>query len=193
VTGGLEQPGRGEKLALHLPPGIRVTPVPAGQTLSAMLESGAIDALYTAREPSSFRAGGGRVRRLFEDFAAVERDYFARTRVFPIMHVIAIRRDVYQRHRWIAASLVKAFAAAQRAAYDDLAQTAALKTMLPWLVAHLDDTRRMMGDDFWPYGLEPNRRVLELFLRYSHEQGLSRRRLAADELFAAETLDAFRI
>ena len=193
VTGGLEQPGRGEKLTLDLPPGIRVSRAPADQTLSSMLASGAIDALYTAREPSSFRAGGGRVRRLFEDFAAVERDYFDRTRIFPIMHVIAIRRDIYERQRWIAASLFKAFAAAQRIAYDDLAQTAALKTMLPWLVAHLDDTRRRMGDDFWPYGLEPNRHVLDVFLRYSHEQGLSRRRLSPEDLFAPETLATFRI
>jgi 4,5-dihydroxyphthalate decarboxylase len=193
VTGGLEEPGRDEKVALQLPAAIRVEPIGAGETLSSMLASGAIDALYTAREPSSFRAGGGRVRRLFEDFAAVERDYFDRTRIFPIMHVIAIRREVYERHRWIAASLAKAFAAAQRVAYDDLAQTAALKTMLPWLVAHLDETHRHMGHDFWPYGLEANRHVLDVFLRYSHEQGLSTRRLSAEELFAPETLASFRI
>src|SRR6185295_389156 len=128
--------------------------------------------LYTARVPSSFLAGDGRVRRLFEDFPVVERDYFRRTRIFPIMHTVVIRRQIYNRHRWVAQSLAKAFAAAQREAYEDLAHTAALKTMLPWLTAHVEEARREMGDDFWPYGLTPNRRTLETFLRYSHEHGL---------------------
>jgi 4,5-dihydroxyphthalate decarboxylase len=163
------------------------------QTLSAMLASGEIDALYTARAPSSFRAGDGRVRRLFEDFPAVERDYFRRTRIFPIMHTVVIRRDIYREHRWIAQSLYKAFAAAQRDAYADLTDTAALKTMLPWLTAHVEETRREMGEDFWPYGLARNVDALATFLRHSHEQGLSRRRLAPDELFAPETLESFKI
>ena len=158
-----------------------------------MLAAGEIDALYTARAPSSFRDGSGRVRRLFEDFPLVEREYFRRTRIFPIMHTVVIRRDVYDRHRWVAQSLAKAFAAAQRHAYEDLAHTAALKTMLPWLTAHVEEARREMGDDFWPYGVTRNRDALAAFLRYSHEQGLSRRRLAPDELFAPETLEAFKI
>jgi 4,5-dihydroxyphthalate decarboxylase len=193
ATGGLEEPGRPEKLTLDLPAGIRVNRIPAGQTLSAMLAAGDIDALYTARAPSSFRNGDGRVKRLFEDFPVVERDYFRRTRIFPIMHTIVIRRHVYQRHRWIAQSLAKAFTAAQRHAYEDLGQTAALKTMLPWLPAHVEETRREMGEDFWPYGLAANTATLATFLRYSYEQGLSRRRLAPDELFAPETLESFRI
>ena len=193
ATGGLEEPGRPEKLMLDLPAGIRVDRIPAGQTLSAMLAAGDIDALYTARAPSSFRNGDGRVKRLFEDFPAIERDYFRRTRIFPIMHTIVIRRHVYQRHRWIAQSLTKAFAAAQRHAYDDLGQTAALKTMLPWLPAHVEEARREMGEDFWPYGLAPNAAALATFLRYSYEQGLSRRRLTPDELFAPETLESFKI
>jgi len=193
ATGGLEEPGRPEKLALDLPPGIRVNRIGPAQTLSAMLATGEIDALYTARAPSSFGAGDGRVRRLFEDFPAVEREYFRRTRIFPIMHTVVIRRDVYRAHRWIAQSLVKAFAAAQREAYEDLAQTAALKTMLPWLMAHVEDARREMGEDFWPYGLSRNEDALATFLRYSHEQGLSRRRLSPHELFAPETLESFKI
>ena len=193
VTGGLEEPGRPEKLALDLPPNIRVRRIGPAETLSGMLATGEIDALYTARTPSSFHAGDGRVRRLFEDFPAVERAYFRRTRIFPIMHTVVIRRDIYRSHRWIAQSLYKAFAAAQREAYDDLAHTAALKTMLPWLTAHVEDTRREMGADFWPYGVAPNADTLATFLRYSHEQGLSRRRLSPDELFAPETLESFRI
>jgi 4,5-dihydroxyphthalate decarboxylase len=193
ATGGLEERGRGEKLALDLPPAIRVRPIGPGQTLSAMLAAGDIDALYTARTPSSFPAGDGRVRRLFEDFPAVERAYFHRTRIFPIMHTMVIRRDVYLGHRWIAQSLHKAFAAAQRQAYEDLADTNALRIMLPWLPAHVEETRREMGADFWPYGLQPNAGTLATFLRYSHEQGLSKRRLSPEDLFAPETLESFRV
>jgi 4,5-dihydroxyphthalate decarboxylase len=193
ATGGLEEAGRPEKLALALPPDIQVRRIGPTETLSAMLAAGDIDALYTARAPSSFVGGGGRVRRLFEDFPAVERAYFRRTGIFPIMHTVVIRREIYDRHRWIAQSLSKAFAAAQREAYDDLAQTAALGTMLPWLPAHLEETRREMGADFWPYGAAPNAAALETFLRYSHEQGLSRRRLSPDELFAPETLESFKV
>lgn len=193
LTGGLEEPGRPEKIALELPPSIRVRRIGSDQTLSAMLAAGEIDALYTARAPSSFRAGDRRVKRLFADFPAVERAYFERTRIFPIMHTVVIRREIYNSQRWVAQSLAKAFAAAQRAAYADLAETAALKTMLPWLVAHLEDTRRAMGSDFWPYGLAANTATLETFLRYSHEQGLSPRRLAPEDLFAPETLESFKI
>jgi 4,5-dihydroxyphthalate decarboxylase len=191
-TGGEEQPGRPEKLRLDLPPGIRVERIAPDQTLSAMLAAGEIDALYTARMPSSFPSGG-RVARLFEDYAAVEREYFRRTRIFPIMHTVVIRRDVYERHPWTAQSLYKAFAAAQRETYEDLNQTAALKVMLPWLTAHVEETRREMGDDFWPYGLAANRDTLATFLRYSHEQGLSKTRLEPEALFAPETLESFRI
>ncbi len=191
-AGGQEEPGRPEKLELDLPPGIRLERIGADRTLSSMLESGAIDALYSPRAPSSFRRGGA-VKRLFEDFAVVEREYFRRTRIFPIMHTVVIRRDVYERHPWIAQSLDKAFRAAQRETYEDLNHTAALKMMLPWLTAHVEETRREMGDDFWPYGLAPNRDTLATFLRYSHEQGLSKTRLEPEALFAPETLESFRI
>jgi 4,5-dihydroxyphthalate decarboxylase len=193
VTGGLEEPGRAEKLKLQLPPGIDVTPIPPDRTLADMLARGEIDALYTARAPSTFGDGRGAVRRLFADFATVERDYFRRTRIFPIMHTVVIRRDVYRRHPWVAQTLAKAFTAAQRLAYADLDRTAALGTMLPWLVAHLDETRREMGRDFWPYGFAANRDTLATFLRYSHEQGLSPRRLTPADLFAPETLESFKI
>jgi len=191
-TGGEEEPGRPEKLALDLPPDIRVERIGPGHTLSAMLARGDIDALYTARMPSSFRPGGG-VRRLFEDFATVERDYYRRTGIFPIMHTVVIRRDVYERDRWVARSLFKAFAAAQQETYDDLSQTAALKTMLPWLTAHVEEVRREMGEDFWPYGIERNRSALSMFLRYSYEQGLAKELVEPDQLFVPETLESFKI
>ena len=192
-TGGEEETGRSEKLNLDLPANIKVQPIGPNDTLSAMLRDGKIDALYTARMPSSFRPGDGRVRRLFDDYVGVEREYFRRTRIFPIMHVVAMRRDVYEQNRWIAQSLYKAFCAAQRLTYADLEETAAQKVMLPWTGAYVEEARREMGDDFWPYGFEANRDVLTTFLRYHHEQGLSRRRLEPAELFAPETLESFRI
>jgi 4,5-dihydroxyphthalate decarboxylase len=192
-TGGEEEPGRPEKLALDLPSDIRIVRIGPDQTLSSMLASGEIHALYTARTPSSFRSADGRVKRLFADFQPVERDYFRRTRIFPIMHTVVIRREVYERNPWIAQSLTKAFFAAQRETYEDFTQTAALKAMLPWLIAHVEETRRDMGDDFWPYGFQKNRDTLATFLRYAHEQGLSKPLLEPEQLFAPETLESFRI
>ena len=174
-------------------PRIRIERAPQGKTLSGMLRSGEIDALHTARAPSCFTDGSGDARRLFEDFQTVERTYFKRTGIFPIMHVIVIRRDVYQAHRWVAQTLMQSFREAQALAYAEFEETAALKVMLPWLLAHLEETRREMGHDFWPYGLEPNRKGLETFLRYHHEQGLSPRKLDIDALFAPEALESFTI
>jgi 4,5-dihydroxyphthalate decarboxylase len=193
VVGGQEEPGRPEKLPLDLPASIRLERIGPDDTLAAMLARGDIDALYTPRMPSSFGSATGRVRRLFEDFPAVERDYFRRTGIFPIMHVVVIRRDVYERDRWVAQTLYKAFSAAQREAYADLSETAALTTMLPWLTGHVEEARREMGDDFWPYGLDRNRHALATFLRYSQEQGLAGRLLRPEELFAPETSESFRI
>jgi len=192
-TGGEEETGRSEKIKLDLPPNIKVQPIGAMQTLSAMLASGEIDALHTARMPSTFSLQGGPVRRLFENYQQVEQEYFRTTGIFPMMHTVAIRREVYEQNRWIARSLYKAFAEAQRRTYEDLYVTAALKTMLPWLTSHVEDTRRLMGDDFWSYGFEPNRNALATFLRYHHEQGLSKRLLTPEELFAPEALESFRI
>lgn len=191
--GGEEEPGRIEKIKLDLPPNIRLQAIGPTQTLSQMLAEGEIDALYTARAPSSFTRGDGRVRRLFENYAEIERAYWRDTGIFPIMHVIVMRREIYEANRWIAQSLTKAFYAAQQMAYDDLAETAALKSMLPWLVAHVEEARREMGADWWPYDLEPNRKALETFTRYHFEQGLSKRQLGLDELFAPESLEAFKI
>jgi 4,5-dihydroxyphthalate decarboxylase len=193
LTGGEEEPGRQEKLKLNLPPRFKVTPIGPTQTLSAMLADGEIDALYTARAPSTFYSRPDAVRRLFSDSAQVERDYFRRTGIFPIMHVIALRRDVYRRDPWIAQSLVKAFTLAKQLAYDDLKVTASLATLLPWQVTAVEDAVREMGPDWWSYGLAPNRATLETFLRYHHEQGLSPNRLKPEDLFAPETLESFKI
>jgi 4,5-dihydroxyphthalate decarboxylase len=192
-NGGEEQPGRLEKLKLDLPAQIRLQSIPENNTLSSMLDAGEIDALYTARMPSTFSSGSGSVKRLFEDYPAVERDYYLKTRIFPIMHTVVIRREVYEKYPWVAQSLYKAFVFAQREVYQDLYQTAALKFMLPWLIRHVEDTRALMGQDFWSYGFQPNQHVLETFLRYSYEQGLSKHQLKPHELFAKETLESFKI
>lgn len=191
--GGEEEPGRPEKLKLDLPPTIKVERIGPAQTLSQMLRAGEIDALYTARKPSSYKGPGGRVARLFEDFVEVERAYWRKTGIFPIMHTIAIRREVYEDNRWIAQSLFKAFCEAQRLTYQDLQETAALKAMLPWLHAHIEDARREMGEDYWAYGFDRNRETIATFLRYHHEQGLSKRRPEPEELFTPETMEAFKI
>ena len=193
LSGGEEQAGRTEKIPLSLPPEIRLEAIPSDKTLSRMLETGEIDALYTARAPSTFFNGSGKVRRLFEDYQTVEREYFRKTRIFPPMHIIAIRRDVYERNRWVAQSLLKAFVAAQREVYGELRETGALMHMLPWLTSHVEETEKLMGRDFWPYGYEPNIHALSTFLRFHHEQGLSKRLLTPKEIFAPESLEAFKI
>lgn len=193
-TGGMEETGRIEKAKLTLPPNIKVEPIGPDRTLSRMLADGEIDALHTARKPSTYVAGDeGPVRRLFPNYREVEREYWRSTGHFPIMHTVAIRRDVYEANRWVAQSLTKAFVEAQRKTYADLAETAALKAMLPWLNAHVEETLADMGPDWWPYGFEKNRATLDTFLRYHHEQGLSKRRLTPDELFAPEALETFKI
>ena len=191
-TGGEEEPGREEKITLDLPTKFKVRPIGPKQTLAQMVADGELDAVHTARTPSTFRTRRGTVRRLFENHVEVEKAYYRKTKIFPIMHTVVIRRELYRANRWIAQSLHKAFVQAQRRTYETLATTMALTSMLPWQVAHVEEARRELGEDWWPYGFEPNRHVLDAFLRYHHEQGLSKRRLKAEELFAPETLESFR-
>ncbi|MGR3495961.1 ABC transporter substrate-binding protein [Citreimonas sp.] len=191
VTGGEETPNRDEKIKLDLPENIKVERIGPEDTLAQMLADGRIDALHTARKPSTY--DGVRVKRLFPDHVAVEQQYFRETGIFPIMHVIAIRREVYEANRWIAMNLFKAFREAQALCYEGLKETAALKGMLPFFNAHVEETLATMGDDFWPYGVPKNRATLDTFLGYHHAQGLSSRRLSVDEMFAPETLEEFVI
>ncbi|MFN4128745.1 MAG: ABC transporter substrate-binding protein [Paracoccaceae bacterium] len=191
VTGGEESPGRDEKIPINLPDNFRLERINGSQTLAAMLRDGEIDALVTARKPSTY--DGQRVIRLFPDYVNVERDYWSKTGIFPIMHVIAIRREVYEENRWIARALYKAFADAQARTYASLKETAALKGMLPWFNANVEDAIELMGDEFWPYGLHRNRTVLDTFLRYHAEQGLSDGSVSPEDMFAPETFDEFVI
>ncbi|TDD70318.1 ABC transporter substrate-binding protein [Actinomadura darangshiensis] len=192
VTGALEEHGRQEKIALNLPERIRIESIGPGQNLSSMLADGELDALYTARPPSSF-GRAPHVRHLFEDFKAVEQDYFRRTGIFPIMHTVVVKRDLHERHPWIARSLYKAFDESLRIAQEDLRDRSALKVMLPWLQEHLTETVDVLGEHAWDYGFERNRHVLETFARYSYDQGLANRLWAPEDLVLKSASDSFRI
>jgi 4,5-dihydroxyphthalate decarboxylase len=189
-SGGQEQPGRLERVATEVP-GVEITPIGPGQTLSAMLAAGELDALITARIPSTY--DGARVRRLFPDFRTVEMDYFRRTGIFPIMHTVVIRRAVLDEHPWVARSLYDAFCEAKAQALAVVGDSGILTASSPWLVADVEAARALMGHDFWPYSLEPNRHTLETLARYDHAQGLTPRPVSVDELFAPSTLDEYRI
>src|SRR5216683_7023698 len=184
--GGLYQPGREEKLTIAIP-GLDLHVIRADQTLSQMLQDGELDAIMGPRPPSGFP--GPRVRRLFEDFRSVEMDYFFRTRVFPIMHTVVIRRELLEREPWVARSLYDAFSESKKRALAELADPVVLYTSLPWQIAEVEATSALIGEDFWPYGLEPNRKALETLVRYSCEQGLAQRPVAIESLFVPSTLD----
>jgi 4,5-dihydroxyphthalate decarboxylase len=192
VCGGLEHGGRREKIQLALPPEIRLERIADTATLAAMLEQGQIDALISAQAPSPFLRRSPAVRRLFADYRSVEADYYRRTHIFPIMHTVVIRQDVYEAHPWVAPSLLEAFLVSKQQCLADMSYTPALRYMLPWLHDELERAQELMGDDYWPDGLEPNRHTLDTFARYSYEQGITQRQIGVDELFAAPTTDTFR-
>jgi hypothetical protein len=192
-TGGQEQPGRIEKAALDLPDHITIETIPPDKTLSTMLAEGEIDALYTPRIPRPFVDRDPRVGRLFRDVIAAEKDYYAASRIFPIMHLVVIRRDVYEYSRWVAQSLYKAFVLAKEHAAERLYDSSALRFMLPWLNQHLEEAQELLGEDYWSYGLDRNHEALATFLRYHHDQGLAPRLLRPEELFAPESTESARI
>ena len=167
--GGVEEAGRDERTPIKLPPDIDFKAVPADRTLSDMLEKGEIDGLIGARAPTCFLRGVPNVARLFPDYQATEEAYFRKTKIFPIMHVIGIRRSLVEKHPWLAVSVYKAFVKAKELCMHELGQVGHLFTSLPWSVAEFGRIRKFMGEDYWSYGVEPNRHVLEthhaLFLR----------------------------
>jgi len=192
-SGGEEEPGRVEKLKLDLPSHIRYAPIPEGKTISRMLADGELDAFVTARAPSTFYSEPDKVRRLFPDYVEREKDFYRRTKIFPIMHTVVIKREIYDANPWIAQALYKGFETAKKRTLHQLAETHVLANMLPWLVSHVEEAQKLIGEDWWPYGLEANRHVLETFLRHHHEQGLSKRRFKPEEIFARETLVSFKV
>jgi 4,5-dihydroxyphthalate decarboxylase len=192
-TGGQHQPGRVAKVAHDVPPEIDIAPIPPDRTLADMLVTGEIDALYTPRTPLPFAQGRPEVRRLFPDPRAEEERYYRQAGIFPVMHVVVLRRDVYQARPWLARSLFKAFEEARQLAENRLAETAASRDMLPWLYAEAERTRDLMGSSWWSYGLAGNEEGLAVFLRYASEQGLVRRVVEPAGLFAPETLESYVI
>jgi 4,5-dihydroxyphthalate decarboxylase len=180
--------GRTDRLGRKLPADIRLTQAPAGTELGDLLERGEIDFLMTANNPLSFRRGAKTVRRLFPNYAEVEKDYYRRTKIYPIMHTVVIRRDIYERDPWVAASLYKAFCRAKEYSYHLLAETGSPKASLAWLQPLLEEEQAIIGRDWYPYGIEQNRPSLEALLQYAHEQGLTARRVKLEDLFAPSTL-----
>ena len=191
VTGGLNEPGRKQRVATRPIEGLQVTNSETG-TLSEMLDRGEIDALIGAREPDSFRNRSPNVARLFPDYREVETKYYQRTGIFPIMHLIVIKRDIYERHPWLAYSLYKAFAESKEICTEEMGAQSALKYMLPWMIPELEETTRM-GADYWPYGLDANRKTLEAFIGYNTEQGLVESPFKAEDLFAPEAVNVAKI
>ena len=162
---------------------------PEGVDESEMIIAGDVDALITAIEPKAYTDGHPKIRRLFPNVRAVEKEYYKKTGVFPIMHVVAVRKDCADANPSLPKALFSMYSQAKQAAYDDLEAAEVLKVTLPWVNQDLADTRALMGENFWPYGVKANRKVLELVMRYTHEQGLAKRRLRVDEIFHPSTLE----
>jgi 4,5-dihydroxyphthalate decarboxylase len=180
--------GRADRLGRKLPGDIRLTQAPAGTELGDLLERGEIDFMMTANNPLAFRRGSPKVKRLFPNYPEVEKDYYRRTKIYPIMHTVVIRRDVYERDPWVALSMYKALCRAKEHAYHLLADMGSPKVCSAWLQPLLEEERAIIGPDWFPYGIEPNRPSIEALLQYVHEHGLADRRVKLEELFAPSTL-----
>lgn len=189
---GVNQPGRTEKVRLHLPEGVRLRQVP-DRCLDEMLHAGDIDAMFSAHPPDSFVSGDPGIVRLFPDFEEVEREYVSRTGIFPIMHVLAIRSDVLDEHPWVATNMMTAFEEAKRRSEARLEEMTASRVPMPWTATRVAELRTLLGGQLWPYGMEPNRTTLEAFARFGHEQGVAARLVDVRELFAPQTLAAYRV
>jgi 4,5-dihydroxyphthalate decarboxylase len=173
-------------IPLNLPQEIKLDFLSGHQTLERMFAAGELDALLSLYIPKLFLEHSGKIARLFPDYKEIEQNYYRRTRIFPIMHTVVLREDVYRAHPWAARSIYRAFVEARDLAVSGLYDTDALRLALPWLIDHVEEARRVFGQDFWAYGLEPNRPTFEAIGRYVHEQGLSPRVVTAEELFARD-------
>lgn len=184
-SGGLEEPGREERAEIHLAPEVDWKVIPRDRTLSDMLEKGELDAIISPRAPSCFsrRNRCPQVEQLFPNYPDVELEYYNRNKIFPIMHMIGIRRSLVEQNPWLPVSVFKAFIKAKE--MIDLRHS----TILPWAAAEYRRMQSIMGEDYWSYHLEPNRHVIEAFGRYAMNQGLIKRKVAPEELFAPSTLN----
>ncbi len=193
VRGGYEDRGRVEKISLNLPPDVRVESVGPDDTISGLLASGGLDAVIGPRAPSCFDRGHPNVGYLFADPQQAGTDWYRRTGLFPIMHTLGIRKTLAERHPWLPAAVVKAFERSKSVALAKLSDTSATKVTLPFVEEQLRAARELMGADFWSYGLQPNRHVLQRFLERHHAEGLSRRLLQPEELFHPASLESHKI
>ncbi|HTP83431.1 MAG TPA: ABC transporter substrate-binding protein [Alphaproteobacteria bacterium] len=191
--GGQEQPGRTERTPLKPIAGLDLQSIPSDKTLSGMLETGELDALFTARAPSCFLNKKPNIARLFPNYRDVEKSYYKKTGMFPTMHLVGIKRHLVEKHPWLPASLYKAFCEAKVYAMRDVREINALMITLPWIEAEARETTELMGEDFWRYGVAENAKEIEAMTRYSYEQGLVKRKLSAEDLFAHSTIDVSRI
>ena len=193
VRGGIDTPGRPEKIKLQLPPDVQIESAPEGTTISELLDRGDIDGFIAPRPPSRQALANPQVGWLFDDPTAAAKDYYRRTGIFPIMHVAAIRKSLVERHPWLPMAVLKAFTEAKAAALDLLGDTSATKVTLPFVEEQLKAARETLGEDFWSYGVAPARRTLEAFVRHHHAQGLSSRLVPVDELFHPATYETYSI
>jgi 4,5-dihydroxyphthalate decarboxylase len=193
IRGGIEDPGRPEKISVSLPPGVRLENAPEGVTISQMLADGDIDGFIAPRPPSAAVRNHPHIGWLFADPTAAAKDYFKRTGIFPIMHIVGVRRDLADRHPWLPGAVFKAFEQAKEAAIAKLSDTSATKVTLPFVEEQLKAARELMGEDYWSYGVGPNRKILETFLRRHHAEGLSSRLVSVDEMFHPGTLESFKL
>jgi 4,5-dihydroxyphthalate decarboxylase len=192
VRGGIEEAARPEKIAIKLPPDITLADAPAGKSISALLAEGAIDG-FMAPRPPSLPKNTPHVGWLFADPVAAAKDYFKRTGIFPIMHMVGVRRTLAEQHPWLPGAVFKAFEQSKAAALAQLSDTSATKVTLPFVEERLAEARALMGEDFWSYGLAANRKTLETFLRHHHSQGLSARLIKPEELFHEGTHEGFKL
>ena len=192
-TGGQEEPGRTERTPLVLPEGVEVQPIGPEDTLVDLFQKGELDALITARHPSLFMRGEDCIQRLFPDYPTAEQAYFKKTGIFPIMHVLGVRKTLFEREPWIVSSVYKAFCEARDMAMVEIATRGGLRLSLPWIEAYVANAREILGGDYWPYGIDENRHVVETLIRYSSDQGLLARPLTVDEIFAEPTHEVSRV
>ena len=185
--GGQDTPAPAPLVPLDLPDDIHLEFIPEDKTLEGMLADGALDALFAPYIPNLFLSGSPTIARLFPNFKEVEQDYYRRTGIFPIMHTVVIREDVHREHPWVAISLYEAFSQAKDLAVGGLYDTDALALTLPFLIDHLEESRRIFGSDYWSYGVESNRPALEGLSQYVVDQGLAPRVVSTEELFPAIT------
>ena len=194
VQAGVNEPGRLEMGKTNVPDGVKITPV-SDRSLADMLLDGEIDAMISARPPDAFLSGDGEMVRLIPNYPEVELDYFKRTGVYPIMHTIAIRRDVYEQNRWIAMNLMTAFEQAKEKMVKRLSDITASRIPFPWMPDKFQQMKQDFFPDgeYWPYGIEGSRQTLETFLNFCDEQGVTKRKMTPEELFVPETQKVFKV